>query len=159
MNEGENLATLKSIVDLIGIEPDPLSFTYNQIQGLPLIINGGDYEPIINHGEAYPVQKARRLRNRKNKTISDNGTRISDEDYKEMFQRYLELDYENINSDDDNNYNRALGILLSLSRDVCYNIISEKVAYECADLLANIGAKIPPREPRKNQSCYQKLGK
>ena len=65
----------------------------------------------------YPVQKARRLRNRKNKTISDNGTRISDEDYKEMFQRYLELDYENINSDDDNNYNRALGILLSLSRD------------------------------------------
>ena len=140
MNEGENLATLKSIVELIGIEPDPLSFTYNQIQGLPLIINGGDYEPIINHGEAYPVQKARRLRNRKNKTISDNGTRISDEDYKEMFQRYLELDIENINTDDDNNYNRALGILLSLSRDVCYNIISEKVAYECSDLLANIGA-------------------
>ena len=140
MNEGENLATLKSIVDLIGIEPDPLSFTYNQIQGLPLIINGGDYEPIINHGEAYPVQKARRLRNRKNKTISDNGTHIPGEAYKEMFKRYLELDYENINSDDDNNYNRALGILLSLSRDVCYNIISEKVAYECSDLLANIGA-------------------
>lgn len=140
MNEGENLATLKSIVDLIGVEPDPLSFTYNQIQGLPLIINGGDYEPITNHGEAYPVQKARRLRNRKNKTISDNGTHIPGEDYKEMFQRYLELDIENINSDDDNNYNRALGILLSLSRDVCYNIISEKVAYECSDLLANIGA-------------------
>lgn len=140
MNEGENLATLKTIVDLIGVEPDPLSFTYNQIQGLPLIINGGDYEPIINHGEAYPVQKARRLRNRKNKTISDNGTRISDEDYKEMFQRYLELDYENINPDDDNNYNRALGILLSLSRDVCYNVISYDVACECSDLLANIGA-------------------
>lgn len=149
MNEGENLATLKSIVELIGIEPDPLSFTYNQIQGLPLIINGGDYEPIINHGEAYPVQKARRLRNRKNKTISDNGTRISDEDYKEMFQRYLELDIENINTDDDNNYNRALGILLSLSRDVCYNIISEKVAYECSDLLANIGAN-PEKYSQEN---------
>lgn len=140
MNEGENLATLKSIVDLIEIEPDPLSFTYSQIQGLPLIINGGNYEPIINHGEPYPVQKARRLRKRKSKPVSDNGTRITDEEYKEMFQRYLELDIENINTEDDNNYNRALGILLSLSRDVCYNIISEKVAYECSDLLANIGA-------------------
>ena len=140
MNEGENLATLKSIVDLIGLDPDPASFTYNQIQGLPLIVNGGDYEPIINHGEPYPVQKVRRLRKRKRETVSNNGTRISDEDYKEMFQKYLELDYENINLDDDNNYNRALGILLSLSRDVCYNIISEKVAYECSDLLANIGA-------------------
>lgn len=140
MNEGENLATLKSIVDLIGLDPDPASFTYNQIQGLPLIVNGGDYEPIINHGEPYPVQKARRLRKRKKETVSNNGTRITDEDYKEMFQRYLELDIENINTEDDNNYNRALGILLSLSRDVCYNIISEKVAYECSDLLANIGA-------------------
>ena len=140
MNEGENLATLKSIVDLIGVEPDPLSFTYNQIQGLPLIINGGDYEPIINHGEAYPVQEAVK---KKKKTASykvDEGVSISDEDYTKMFNRYLELDYENINTDDDNNYNRALGILLSLSRDVCYNVISYDVACECSDLLANIGA-------------------
>ena len=57
-----------------------------------------------------------------------------------MFQRYLELDYENINTEDDNNYNRALGILLSLSRDVCYNVISYDVACECSDLLAKIGA-------------------
>lgn len=140
MNEGENLATLKSIVGLIGVEPDPLSFTYNQIQGLPLIINGDDYGPKINYGEAYPVQEAVK---EKRKTASykvDKGVSISDEDYKEMFQRYLELDIENINSDDDNNYNRALGILLSVTRDFCYNIISYDVACECSDLLANIGA-------------------
>ncbi|WP_314406385.1 phage/plasmid primase, P4 family [uncultured Gemella sp.] len=144
MNEGENLATLKSIVDLIGLDPDPASFTYNQIQGLPLIVNGGDYEPIINHGEPYPVQEAVKKKKKTAFYNVDKRVSISDEDYTKMFNRYLELDYENINTEDDNNYNRALGILLSITYDFCFNIISYDVACECSDLLANIG-----RDPEK----------
>lgn len=145
MNEGENLETLKSIVELIGIEPDPLSFTYSQIQGLPLIINSGDYEPIVNHGEAYPVQEAVKQENKikSNYTassIENNGILVSDEAFKSMFERYLVIDYENIKPGAIDEYNRTLNILLALSRDVCYKVISYEVACECSELLANIGA-------------------
>ena len=145
MNEGENLATLKNIVELIGIEPDPLSFTYNQIQGLPLIINGGDYEPIVNHGEPYPVQEAVKQENKikPNYTASNvqnNNILVSDEAFKSMFERYLVIDYENIKPGTPNEYNKILTILLALSRDVCYKVISYEVACECSDMLADIGA-------------------
>lgn len=145
MNEGENLATLKNIVELIGIEPDPASFTYNQIQGLPLIINGGNYEPIVNHGEPYPVQEAVKQENKikPNYTASNvqnNSILVSDEAFKKMFERYLVIDYENIKPGAPNEYNKILSILLALSRDVCYKVISYEVACECSDLLANIGA-------------------
>ncbi len=49
MNEQEYKATIKSIVDLLGVEPDTASYKYIQIQGLPLIINGCEYKPIINN--------------------------------------------------------------------------------------------------------------
>ena len=145
MNEGENLATLKNIVELIGIEPDPASFTYSQIQGLPLIINGGNYEPIVNYGEPYPVQEAVKQENKikSNYTASNvqnNSILVSDEAFKKMFERYLEIDYENIKPGTPNEYNKILNILFALSRDVCYKVISYEVACECSDLLANIGA-------------------
>ena len=133
--------TIQHVIQLLNIKYDTSSCTWSQLQGLPIAVSDNEHI-FIKHldGEAYPVQEAVK---KKKKTASykvDKGVSIADEDYKEMFNRYLELDYENINTEDDNNYNRALGILLSLSRDVCYNIISEKVAYECSDLLANIGA-------------------
>lgn len=145
MNEGENLATLKNIVELIGIEPDPASFTYSQIQGLPLIINGGNYEPIVNYGEPYPVQEAVKKENKikSNYTASNvqnNSILVSDEAFKKMFERYLEIDYENIKPGTPNEYNKILNILFALSRDVCYKVISYEVACECSDMLANIGA-------------------
>ena len=133
--------TIQHVIQLLNIKYDTSSCTWSQLQGLPIAVRDNEFI-FIKHldGLPYPVQEAVK---KKKKTASykvDEGVSISDEDYKEMFQRYLELDIENINTEDDNNYNRALGILLSLSRDVCYNIISEKVAYECSDLLANIGA-------------------
>ena len=153
MNEGENLATLKSIVNLIGIKPDPLSFTYNQIQGLPLIINGGDYEPIVNHGEAYPVQEAVREKEKVKPSytasnVQNNSILVSDKAFKSMFERYLKIDYENIKPGAPDEYNRILNILLALSCDVCYKVISYEVACECSDLLANIGAT--PEEYKKD---------
>lgn len=126
--------TIQHVIQLLNIKYDTSSCTWSQLQGLPIAVSDNEHI-FIKHldGEAYPVQEAVK---KKKKTASykvDKGVSIADEDYKEMFNRYLELDYENINTEDDNNYNRALGILLSLSRDVCYNIISEKVAYECSD--------------------------
>ena len=133
--------TIQHVMELLNIEYDTSSCTWSQLQGLPIAVSDNEHI-FIKHldGEAYPVQEAVK---KKKKTASykvDEGVSISDEDYTKMFNRYLELDYENINTEDDNNYNRALGILLSLSRDVCYNVISYDVACECSDLLANIGA-------------------
>ena len=153
MNEQENTSTIKSIANLIGVEPDTASYTYNQIQGLPLTINGSKYKPIINHANPYPVQEAVK-EEKKVKTeytaSNTNDVRVSDEDFKEMFIRYIELDNENLNPRDSEEYNRALSVLLSLARDVCYNVISYDVACECSDLLANIGTN-PKKYSQDNQ--------
>lgn len=153
MSEQENTSTIKSIANLIGVEPDTASYTYSQIQGLPLTINGSEYKPIINHANPYPVQEAVKEEKKviTNYTASDTNILLTDEEYTEMFNRYLELDKENINTGDSREYDRALGVLLSLSRDVCYNIISYDVACECSDLLANIGAN-PDKYRQENQN-------
>ena len=139
--EDEYKPTIQHVMALVGVNYDTKSYAWSQPQGLPIEVEGKETVSIKQlEGEAYPVQEAVK---KKKKTASykvDEGVSISDEDYTKMFNRYLELDYENINTEDDNNYNRALGILLSVTRDFCYNIISYDVACECSDLLANIGA-------------------
>ena len=144
--------TIQHIIQLLNIKYDTSSCTWSQLQGLPIAVRDNEFI-FIKHldGLPYPVQEAVKEEKKviTNYTASDTNTLITDEDYTEMFKRYLELDYENINSDE-NNYNRALGILLALSHDVCYNIISYDVACECSDLLANIG-KNPEKYRQENQ--------
>ena len=133
--------TIQHVIQLLNINYDTSSCTWSQLQGLPIEVCDNEFI-FIKHldGLPYPVQEAVKKKKKPASYKVDEGISISDEDYTKMFNRYLELDIENINSDDDNNYNRALGILLSLSRDVCYNVISYDDACECSDLLANIGA-------------------
>ena len=144
--------TIQHIIQLLNIKYDTSSCTWSQLQGLPIAVRDNEFI-FIKHldGLPYPVQEAVKEEKKviTNYTASDTNTLITDEEYTEMFKRYLELDYENINSDE-NNYNRALGILLALSHDVCYNIISYDVACECSDLLADIG-KNPEKYRQENQ--------
>lgn len=144
--------TIQHVIQLLNIEYDTSSCTWSQLQGLPIAVRDNEFI-FIKHldGLPYPVQEAVKEKKKviTKYTASDTNTLITDEEYTEMFKRYLELDYENINSDE-NNYNRALGILLALSHDVCYNIISYDVACECSDLLANIG-KNPEKYRQENQ--------
>ena len=144
--------TIQHIIQLLNIKYDSSSCTWSQLQGLPIAVRDNEFI-FIKHldGLPYPVQEAVKEEKKiiTNYTASDTNTLITDEEYTEMFKRYLELDYENINSDE-NNYNRALGILLALSHDVCYNIISYDVACECSDLLADIG-KNPEKYRQENQ--------
>ena len=144
--------TIQHVIQLLNTKYDTSSCTWSQLQGLPIAVRDNEFI-FIKHldGLPYPVQEA--IKEEKKAIIdyiaSDTNTLLTDEDYTEMFKRYLELDYENINSDD-NNYNRALGILLSVTYDFCYNIISYDVACECSDLLANIG-KNPEKYRQENQ--------
>ena len=144
--------TIQHVIQLLNINYDKSSCTWSQLQGLPIAVRDNEFI-FIKHldGLPYPVQEAVKEEKKviTNYTASDTNTLITDEDYTEMFKRYLELDYENINSDE-NNYNRALGILLALSHDVCYNIISYDVACECSDLLADIG-KNPEKYRQENK--------
>ena len=144
--------TIQHIIQLLNIKYDTSSCTWSQLQGLPIAVRDNEFI-FIKHldGLPYPVQEAVKEEKKviTNYTASDTNTLITDEDYTEMFKRYLELDYENINSDE-NNYNKALGILLSITYDFCYNIISYDVACECSDLLANIGKK-PEKYRQENQ--------
>ena len=144
--------TIQNVIQLLNIKYDKSSCTWSQLQGLPIAVRDNEFI-FIKHldGLPYPVQEAVKEEKKviTNYTASDTNTLLTDEEYTEMFKRYLELDYENINSDE-NNYNKALGILLSITYDFCYNIISYDVACECSDLLANIG-KNPEKYRQENQ--------
>ena len=144
--------TIQHVMALVGVNYDTKSYTWSQLSGLP-IVKKGNKHIFIKHldGLPYPVQEAVKEEKKviTKYTASDTNTLITDEEYTEMFKRYLELDYENINSDE-NNYNKALGILLSITYDFCYNIISYDVACECSDLLADIG-KNPEKYRQENQ--------
>lgn len=144
--------TIQHVIQLLNISYDKSSCTWSQLQGLPIAVRDNEFI-FIKHldGLPYPVQEAIKEEKKViiNYTASDTNTLLTDEDYKEMFQRYLELDYENINTGDSKEYDRALGILFSLTRDFCFNIISYDVACECSDLLANIG-KNPEKYRQEN---------
>ena len=144
--------TIQHVIQLLNISYDKSSCTWSQLQGLPIAVRDNEFI-FIKHldGLPYPVQEAVKEEKKiiTKYTASDTNTLLTDEEYTEMFKRYLELDYENINADE-NNYNKALGILLSITYDFCYNIISYDVACECSDLLANIG-KNPEKYRQENQ--------
>lgn len=144
--------TIQHVIQLLNIKYDTSSCTWSQLQGLPIAVRDNEFI-FIKHldGLPYPVQEAVKEEKKViiNYTASDTNTLLTDEDYKEMFQRYLELDYENINTGDSKEYDRALGILFSLTRDFCFNIISYDVACECSDLLADIG-KNPGKYRQEN---------
>ena len=135
--------TIQHVMALVGVNYDTKCETWSQLSGLPIVKKGNEHI-FIKHleGKPYPVQEAVKEEKKViiDYTASDTNTLLTDEDYTEMFNRYLELDYENINTGDSEEYNRALSILLSLARDFCYNVITYDVACECSDLLANIGA-------------------
>ena len=144
--------TIQHVIQLLNINYDKSSCTWSQLQGLPIAVRDNEFI-FIKHldGLPYPVQEAIKEEKKviTKYTASDTNTLLTDEEYTEMFKRYLELDYENINADE-NNYNKSLGILLSVTHDFCYNIISYDVACECSDLLANIG-KNPEKYRQENQ--------
>ncbi len=144
--------TIQHVIQLLNINYDKSSCTWSQLQGLPIAVRDNEFI-FIKHldGLPYPVQEAVKEEKKviTKYTASDTNTLLTDEEYTEMFKRYLELDYENINSDE-NNYNKALGILLSITYDFCFNIISYDVAIECSDLLADIG-KNPEKYRQENQ--------
>ena len=144
--------TIQHIIQLLNIKYDTSSCTWSQLQGLPIAVRDNEFI-FIKHldGLPYLVQEAVKEEKKiiTKYTASDTNSLLTDEEYTEMFKRYLELDYENINSDT-NNYNRALGILLSITYDFCFNIISYDVACECSELLADIG-KNPEKYRQENQ--------
>ena len=137
--------TIQHIMALLQLNYDRSSSTWSQLQGLPIAVCDNEHIFIKKlDGLPYPVQEASKeekkvISNYHKSSTSTTDIRFSDEDFKELFLRYLELDYVNIHTKDSEEYNRALGILLSLARDVCYNIISYEIACECSDLLASIG--------------------
>ena len=138
--------TIQHVIQLLNIKYDTSSCTWSQLQGLPIAIRDNEFI-FIKHldGLPYPVQEAVR-ENKMVKpiytasNIENNNILVSDEVFKSMFERYLVIDYENIKPGAPNEYNRILTILLALSRDVCYKVISYEVACECSDMLADIGA-------------------
>ena len=133
--------TIQHVMASIPLNYDTSSYVWSQLQGLPIAVRDNEHI-FIKHldGEPYPVQEAAKEEKKIKVEYIASDVSLSDEDFKEMFIRYIELDYENINTGDSEEYNRALSILLSLARDFCYNIITYDAACECSDLLANIGA-------------------
>ena len=143
--------TIQHVMASIPLNYDTSSYVWSQLQGLPIVVRDNEHI-FIKHldGEPYPVQEAVKEEKKVKAEYTASDVRLSDEDFKEMFIRYIELDNENLNPRDSEEYIRALSVLLSLERDVCYNVISYDVACECSDLLANIGTN-PKKYSQDNQ--------
>lgn len=133
--------TIQHVMECLHLNYDTSSCTWSQLQGLPIVVRDNEHIFIkYLEGKPYPVQETVKEEKKVKVEYTASDVSLSDEDFKEMFIRYIELDHENINTGNSEEYNRALSILLSLARDFCYNIITYDVACECSDLLANIGA-------------------
>lgn len=132
MNEQEYKATTKSIVDLIGVEPDTASYKYIQIQGLPLTINGYEYKPIINHGKPYPVQEEKKVITTYTSEPIQNFTRISHNQAISIMEKYIENEQDKLQERND----YYLSCLTVIAKSVVSGEIEYKTATECIELLA-----------------------
>ena len=132
MNEQEYKATIKSIVDLIGVEPDTASYKYIQIQGLPLIINGCEYKPIINHGNPYPVQEDKKVITTYTSEPIQNFTKVSHNQAISIMEKYIENEQDNLKERND----YYLSCLTVIAKSVVSGEIAYKTATKCIELLA-----------------------
>ena len=132
MNEQEYKATTKSIVDLIGVEPDTASFKYIQIQGLPLTINGCEYKPIINHGKPYPVQEEKKVITTYTSEPIQNFTKVSHNQAISIMEKYIENEQDKLQERND----YYLSCLTVIAKSVVSGEIEYKTATECIELLA-----------------------
>lgn len=136
MSEQENIATIKSIANLIGVEPDTASFTYNQIQGLPLTINGSEYKPIINYSLPYPVQEAvkeeKKIITKYTSEPIQNFTKVSHDQAISIMEKYIENEQEKLLERND----YYLSCLTVIAKSVVTGEIEYDTAIECMELLA-----------------------
>ena len=136
MSEQENTSTIKSITNLIGVEPDTASYTYNQIQGLPLTINGSEYKPIINHANPYPVQEAVK---EEKKVITpytrepiQKFTKVSHDKAISIIEKYIEKEQDKLQ--ERNEY--YLSCLTVIAKSVVTGEIEYDTAVVCMEMLA-----------------------
>ena len=132
MNEQEYKATTKSIVDLIGVEPDTASFKYIQIQGLPLTINGCEYKPIINHDKPYPVQEEKKVITTYTSEPIQNFTKVSHNQAISIMKKYVENEQDKLQERND----YYLSCLTVIAKSVVSSEIEYDTAIECMELLA-----------------------
>ena len=136
MNEQEYKATIKSVVDLIGVEPDTASYKYIQIQGLPLIVNNCEYQPIINHGQPYPVQEAVKEEKKVITTYTSepiqNFTKVSHNQAISIMKKYVENEQDKLKERND----YYLSCLTVIAKSVVIGEIEYDTAIECMEMLA-----------------------
>lgn len=134
MNEQENASTIKSIANLIGVEPDIASYTYSQIQGLPLTINGNEYKPIINLGIPYPVQAASKEKQVVTYTSDpiQAFTKVSHDEAISIMERYIENEQGKLQERND----YYLSCLTTIAKSVVSGELDYETAIDCIELLA-----------------------
>lgn len=131
-NEEEYKATAIAITKLIGYSKkahDPNSVSIAQRQGLPMRVKSfTDYDDyrVLNQGEDFPVVdvKENNKPTQKNNTTLPTNLPHNEEQLLSMFYDYLELDKDNLNTEDDEEtYNKALSLILSIAKEFKYNRI------------------------------------
>lgn len=136
MSEQENTSTIKSIANLIGVEPDTASYTYSQIQGLPLTINGNEYKPMINYGLPYPVQEAvkeeKKIITKYTSEPIQNFTKVSHDQAISIMKKYIENEQDKLLERND----YYLSCLTVIAKSVVTGEIEYDTAIESMGLLA-----------------------
>ena len=126
--------TIQHIMALVGVNYDPLCYTWSQPQGLPTSVR--DNEVIfIKHldGLPYPVQEAVKEEKKVITTYSSNSIQqLSHDEAISIMERYIENERNNLLERNDN----YLSCLMVIAKSVVTGEIEHDTAIVCMEMLA-----------------------
>ena len=125
------------IADKIGLPYDSSFITWTQLQGLPVITDLNEHQPLeVINGDKYPIPKNIEPPINKNtaptiKGVNSEVTHISKEEALTIFADYISMDQENLYE-----YNNYLHAILVLAKAVQCDEIDYDTALICSEMLA-----------------------
>lgn len=140
-NKEEYKQLVPEIYDYLELNGDTTAKTFSQAQGLPIVTeeNKAQYKvTAFRGGLKYTVKEVQPLQDKRQKNSnyyndpSHSNITMSDDDFINIFIKYLAEDEKNLEHD----YNNSLAVIMSLAKSVLSNQISYDVALEAVELLA-----------------------
>ena len=126
--------TIKHIMALVGVNYDPLCYTWSQPQGLPIAVKGKETVSIKHlDGLPYPVQEAVKKEKKVITTFSSNSIQqLSHDEAISIMEWYIENERNNLLERND----YYLSCLMVIAKSVVTGEIEYDTAIVCMELLA-----------------------
>lgn len=134
LNEKEYKSTILEINEKLGLNFDPSSKTYSQLQGLPITTSDNleEYKKdiIINKGNPYPITELLSSASVEVNNNANMSVNIEEGQAVEMVKEYCLYHADTLQ-----NYDKALSCIMVIAKSVQNGTISENTGYKCCEIL------------------------